>query len=290
MKRSGFTLVEVLVVIVILAVLMSLLLPAIGAVRGTARRTQCVNNLRQVALATTNFASQHRGKYPAAMLSPGSTLVDSIGWSWMVQILPFLDRQDIYDRFDLGKGAFRPAVAAAHRDLTGMQIAVLKCADDPDSLRPYSHDFGGATGLVPYAHTNYFGCYGSKYVKGTPGDGMFPDRGNPVALRDLKDGGSTTFLMGERAVPIPPELFGWWAAGAGVNFHGRGDVVLDSSRGLHMGTSGDPSSRLHWWSWHIGGAHFAFVDGSVSFLSYDTSHQIILDLSTKAGHENVSSF
>lgn len=105
-KRSGFTLIELLVVISIIATLMSLILPAIQNAREAARRTQCLNNIRNVTVACMSFASSSPnghlpalGYYPAAA---GGTLFPTFyeGRSWVVDILPFMDQQGTYDRWD----------------------------------------------------------------------------------------------------------------------------------------------------------------------------------------------
>ena len=90
-RRSAFTLIELLVVIAIIAVLIALLLPAVQAAREAARRSQCVNNLKQIALATQNyhdvnlsFPSQI-GYFPT-WSSPGDTRV-----GWLLQILPQME-------------------------------------------------------------------------------------------------------------------------------------------------------------------------------------------------------
>lgn len=96
-KPVGFTLVELLVVIAIIGILLGMLLPNIRSVRGAARRTQCQNNLRQIALANVNYESAH-------MHFPACTGVESFGvgssdrMSGFVTILPFIEQNNLYEQ------------------------------------------------------------------------------------------------------------------------------------------------------------------------------------------------
>ena len=96
-RGYGFTLVELLVVIAIIGILVALLLPAVQAAREAAWRTQCINNLRQQGLGLHNFASAY-GYFP-----PGDTVKEPImrGFNVFYHILPYIERSDIWDRFDL---------------------------------------------------------------------------------------------------------------------------------------------------------------------------------------------
>jgi prepilin-type N-terminal cleavage/methylation domain-containing protein len=103
--RRGFTLIELLVVISIIATLMSLILPAIQNAREAGRRTQCLNNIRNVTVAALNFASSNKSRLPALSYyvdDPTTTPLDSsiAGRSWVVELLPYMDQQSTYDRWN----------------------------------------------------------------------------------------------------------------------------------------------------------------------------------------------
>jgi prepilin-type N-terminal cleavage/methylation domain-containing protein len=109
MNKKGFTLVELLVVIAIIGILIGMLLPAVQQVREAARRTECLNNMRQIALASLNYESAHM-HFPSAGLTPDSFATDESGnqWnggqrsvfgreclSWAFQCLPFIEAQNL---------------------------------------------------------------------------------------------------------------------------------------------------------------------------------------------------
>lgn len=112
-RRSGFTLVELLVVIAIIGVLVALLLPAVQAAREAARRSQCINNMRQLGVAMQNHADSQK-RLPEATSYPlrwGGSLplngaggnVKAKGGTWTVHLLPHLEQQSLFAQFDLTK-------------------------------------------------------------------------------------------------------------------------------------------------------------------------------------------
>lgn len=124
--RSGFTLIELLVVISIIAVLMSLILPAVQSAREAARRLQCQNNLKNLGLALTNAATTRNGKFlPFARRSQQGSLVSV--QSWCVEILPYIDRRDIFDHWKKDEAWF----AGTNLPLSQLFLKVLACPDDP---------------------------------------------------------------------------------------------------------------------------------------------------------------
>src|ERR1700720_4404046 len=100
-RRRAFTLIELLLVVAIIGVLIALLLPAVQAAREAARRTTCLNHLKQVGLATAHYEASHRIFPPGARWGfhePDSE--KKMHGSILVFLLPYLEEQPLYDNFD----------------------------------------------------------------------------------------------------------------------------------------------------------------------------------------------
>ena len=280
--RRGLTLVELLVVMAVIGILIALLLPAIQQAREAARRSQCKNNLRQIALALHNYHDR-AGTFPPSSVVAGRNL-DVGWWSWVVRVLPDLDQQPLYAQLDLNEDIWTNC--HKYQPYTSIKLSVLQCPTDPHSEEVYESDVDCAGGEA-YALTNYIACRGS--TRNVPGDGVFPDLNHVTRLEHVLDGTSQTLLLGERPVS-PTANWGWWATGFGLDSRGLGESVMDVSEGLHAGDLNSNADLLHYWSAHSAGSHFALCDGSVRFVSYSIDKQAFFALGSRDSNEVMADF
>lgn len=191
LTQRAFTLIELLVVIAIIAILIALLLPAVQQAREAARRTQCKNHLKQLALAVHNYMDVNRYLPPGAAVNLSVTATGNNG-SWGVhgRILPYLEQGTLYNNVDL------TTAWDYQQAISGLKIPVYACPSDPKSDEARDPGSGRAI-LYP---TNYGFNYGTWFVfnpaTGQRGDGLFYPNAR-LSFRDATDGSSNTLLAGE---------------------------------------------------------------------------------------------
>jgi prepilin-type N-terminal cleavage/methylation domain-containing protein/prepilin-type processing-associated H-X9-DG protein len=188
-RRSGFTLVELLVVIAIIGILVALLLPAIQAAREAARRSECVNNLKQIGIAWQNYHDTF-GSFPPSYVDNGA----EIRWGWGLLILPFMEQQALYDQIDPVRWGGQGGNAVHDpSDTNGLRepIQAYRCPSDaglgPDELNPYfsrGNNSGRRMGASNYVVSESVACFENNH--------------NAHRMRDILDGTSNTILVGER--------------------------------------------------------------------------------------------
>ncbi len=303
-RRNGFTLVELLVVIAIIGILVALLLPAIQAAREAARRSECSNNLRQIALAAANYESAAQVFPPGRMgsdcsdyygLAPtsGPLMKGDIqrqGTSGFAMLLPQLELQQLYDQIGWQLGTLNPAScnlgpSAANWRNTIPNVAEVLLTRPSVFVCPSSTDkkFVGewATGTYALSHGSNGPSQGiSAAVKVNNGMFVYIEA---HTVSDCLDGLSNTFLMGEVVgAEISNNLNRWMIAGRHQDSLRTTDNPLNTPVGagvVYGGANGAFASR------HPGGGQFALGDGSVRFVDESIDLAIYRAASTRAGSE-----
>jgi len=312
-KHRGFTLIELLVVIAIIAVLISLLLPAVQSAREAARRAQCINNLKQLALATHNYLSSNN-TFPQGIQwqrDLNSGLCYTSG-SCLVSLGQFFEQGLIYNATNFNINMYN----AANTTVSGVAVAMLQCPSDAKVSDLYTYPAGaGALDNVtlPMHYSSYGANTGEFFIRdsrppasidpntceaqgdGTPGqqqmNGVIYYLSH-VTLQGITDGTSNTFAFAERAHGKLPaadvNCWNWWTSGNygdtmfttffGINTFNRApfNVSLGSVCATRTGPDEFVSAPS---SFHPGGANFAFCDGSVKFIK-DSINSWLIDPAT----------
>jgi prepilin-type N-terminal cleavage/methylation domain-containing protein/prepilin-type processing-associated H-X9-DG protein len=289
-RSSGFTLVELLVVIAIIGLLIALLLPAVQQAREAARRSQCVNNLKQIGLAIHNYHDSYN-VLPSAEPGGTGTLARA---SAFAAILPYLDQAAIYTQYDFSLGNSDPANLKA----VSQRIAGYLC---PSANIPRQVPISGCD-PNDRAPGTYAVSTGTRDPWGTPASGS-PHNGAIVnatsgrtRLADVRDGTSQTLMVGESAWSMPDYLFTSGPCSGQVRW---GFTYWSSPYPLATAFTtmppfnpkrldGDSNRLSRFRSDHQpGGSHFAFCDGSVRLIGETVDQRVLDALGTRSGQEPV---
>jgi prepilin-type N-terminal cleavage/methylation domain-containing protein/prepilin-type processing-associated H-X9-DG protein len=197
-RRRGFTLIELLVVIAIIAVLIALLLPAVQSAREAARRAQCVNNLKQMGLASANFESTN-GTYPPGIGPYPTATTYRTRMSSLAMLLPFLEQSAAYSAFNLQHGIDLGAPA----QLTACYqiVSAYVCPSDGQTAKFSQYAPGGL------GYNNYVGSYGNSPSQqlGTQAY-QEPDSNRAGVFNFRFKSGGSAFLDAAQTIPNPDYL------------------------------------------------------------------------------------
>jgi prepilin-type N-terminal cleavage/methylation domain-containing protein/prepilin-type processing-associated H-X9-DG protein len=258
-RRSGFTLIELLVVIAIIAVLIALLLPAVQAARAAARRIQCTNNLKQLALACMNYESGN-GVFPMQTGNPSlqnNPPSDDLMPSWITGIIQFAEAGPIFNALNfnvdiMGTSGGGPANSTA----TTANLAFLMCPSESQWTPLRATNIPNSTSY--YGMTSYMGNQGGPGVismnsgtiipvnNGLIGTAPFANGSaaanpnlypgatwGPVTIASITDGTSNTGLISERILGMSTTPSNINAAGSNVN-----RCAIHSPTGAAIGSGG----------------------------------------------------
>jgi type II secretory pathway pseudopilin PulG len=246
-----------LVVIAIIGILIGMLLPAVQMVRESARRTSCLNNLRQTSIGLQAYHAALE-EFPVGAIewrSGGDKTKRQLAWS--IHLLPFLEQDNVHRQLDLNTPFDSPENAHGAAQI----LSVFIC---PSGVR-------GATLVDGRGPCDYGGIYGERI--NSPNN---PPKGimiHDIAIRlaDVTDGSSNTLIVAEDS--------GW---GDGQWINGRN--IFDQAFKINQAPSFENDIR----SEHPSGANATRADGSVMFISENTDLQTLGAICSRAGGETVS--
>ncbi len=322
----AFTLVELLVVIAIIGILVALLLPAVQSAREAARRSQCLNNLKQIGIAMYSYHDTH-SQLPEATPYGGNTIA---GGTWATNILPFLEQQNLYDQFDL---SIPFASARFTGDNTGPNEQALTtvidsyiCPSDNDASEPVLCGRGDSSQVAGGGSANPpcgMGLWYPVSIGPTQPDGCFfcPEPAPSYCCRgcsfgtigitpqgscsgradDSSVGMFSRFPVGYKFAQITDGLTHTIMAGETLPHcliwncaHCPNFPLASTSVPLNHDTCDDGTRDLTWpktsgfRSGHPGGAHLLMGDGSVHFVSDGLDYRTYNELGTRSDGEAAS--
>ena len=256
MKRTGFSLVEIVVVVAIISVLTAILFPAVQSAREAASRTSCANNLRQIGVALANYHTSFE-QFPVGCLEWRSTDPAQRQLAWNAFLLPFLEQESLHAQIDFDQAYD----SIDNRGVATQTLRIFRCPSS-QRIQVSPDDFG---------LTDYGGVFGERITSPNqpPKGVMLIDE--VVAVRDISDGLSSTLIIAEDSKSSQGE----WINGANI---------FDQAFPINAGPDFENDIR----SDHPGGANAIFCDGSVRFFANNMGLQVLAAHCTRAGQEIVS--
>ncbi|MEL6109196.1 MAG: DUF1559 domain-containing protein [Planctomycetota bacterium] len=294
-RRRGFTLVELLVVIAIIGILIGLLLPAVQSAREAARRMQCANNLRQVALAAHNYHASFK-RFPRQS-EPG------LGHTWAAALLPYYEQGSVYEEYDFNYRWNH----AQNQQAIRRKIELLLCPSSPkgDELDFINANVQTATtDYVPHGSVTTQLINAGFVEERRSRDGLI--NRSVTRFRDVLDGLSNTLILVEDAGR--PQYWVLGRFGPRTNNNGCGNFNVTNGRTRGGGWANpvnmipmhgfnrdgltcvgpqviNATNNNEAYSFHIGGINVNLGDGSTRFISEQIDIEIYASLITMRGRE-----
>jgi len=312
--NSAFTLVELLVVIAIIGVLVALLLPAVQAAREAARRSQCVNQLKQWGLAM-QMHHDAQGRLPYGSTS-SDLATKQVRQTWVVRLWPYIEQNNLSRQFDLKTDFELPpmTISGTMNGLTGQYVSLYYCPSDVSGTDQISGPYQRRRGnyVINWGNATFGGPFRDNELVGYPGIAPFSHANGrllePVdtSFASITDGTSNTLMMSEYLIPTSPEDNDWRADihnNEGVQrFHTLqtpNSSAPDLIKNGWFQDNGDPAmpataasaDRLQQnaaRSRHSGGVNALHCDSSVTFYSDGIALAVWQALATMDGGETVS--
>jgi prepilin-type N-terminal cleavage/methylation domain-containing protein len=293
-RRRGFSLVELLVVLAILAMLVGLLLPAVQKVREAGCRVQCSNNLKQIGLALHMY-QQTNNRLPPSRLS-------DLHATWAVLILPYLEQDNLWRQWNLPMTYYDQSPVARMTPVPGYFCPSRRSPHTPPTasvLGDQNDDFGPLGAQTPGALGDYGACTGTDNCDGADCSGavngafrvdynQFSQYVGSVAFAEITDGLSNTIFVGEKHVQL--QNFGKGILDCSLY---NGDYWTCSSRsaGPNYRLARSPTDAVvGFGSYHTGVCQFVMGDGAVRPIPIGTDPAILALLANVADGQPIPDF
>jgi prepilin-type processing-associated H-X9-DG protein/prepilin-type N-terminal cleavage/methylation domain-containing protein len=308
LRRTAFTLVELLVVIAVIGTLVALLLPAVQQARESARRNACTSNQRQLGLALQGFHDAHQVFPPSGwtVAAPANPAGKFVGWRALV--LPHLEQTSLHSRYNFSAHWWE----GTNLDLGGQRLKVFFCPSVPQRLTVTSAVAKSPRPALAFplalAPADYEALMG---VQPTVNPGLYATplanrsvlyRNSATRIAEVTDGTSQTIIVVEcggrplvyrgrtpRFDLANDQGQGWIDSEGAFSLDGsnsdgslQGQGPVLTPRGINATSENEP------YSFHPSGAHFLFADGHVQFLAESLTLEVLAALSTRAGGETVN--
>ncbi|WP_435016126.1 DUF1559 domain-containing protein [Tundrisphaera sp. TA3] len=302
--RRAFTLIELMVVIAVIAVLISLLLPAVQASREQARRVQCINNLVQLGLAIHAYEDTHRVLPLGTTSATGAIDEGKAGdhFGWAVRILPFMEEKAVYQNLNFHLLVESPGNDTARE----VRMNAFACPSE-------SYGWGPGFGIAPATNnalSSYAACHNDEEAPFSAANRGSFVLNAPIRYDDIEDGLGSTIFLGEKKL-IANER--GWASGTSATLRNTGSPLNAPSPELTLaeveepaeaapGPETDPDPNIDtaprfpeplfrpakiggFSGWHPNGANFGFGDGSVRYIKNSIDARVYRALGGRAdGH------
>ena len=295
----GFTLVELLVVIAIIGILVGLLLPAVQAAREAARRTQCLNNFKQIGVALHNYHDVHQTFPPAYIEMPNA---NEETWGWSVFLLPFMEQEALSKELGVTRDSlmvrmFNNSTTQIYPD-TRTVLKVFICPTDTGHNAGLSHNnrsFDVGVGYTNAGFTtaaqciagqsNYMAVMGHRDVANAAANSGVFFGNSRIGIADIVDGTSNTIMVGER------DTFncraGTWLGIRNTNGNGARGTMMVAGHSRPKPNQ-EVTTAIPWdmddlgcgegfSSLHPGGGQYLMADSSVRFIAETISHNWYTD-------------
>lgn len=278
-RNQGFTLVELLVVIAIIGTLMGLLLPAVQAARGSARKITCANNLRQCAVGIDQYMTTHAGLLPPGGYEYQYLISGGKNFAWSMYILPFVEQDALYQKIDQDSNFDSSVNAEAAKIVVPIYLCPELARVESVVKNMGQTHYGAICGTSLPENAKTGDMNGAMIFTGTKTSinrfgKKTTENVGPLNFAEITDGMANTLFLAEDARSNDSYAYG-----------DRAWISANNVFEVAHGVNDAPDDDNEIYSLHTGGAHTTFGDASVRFLSMGIEKSVLGAMITRSNDD-----